>query len=241
MPNGPGNSFFDTLADSPLSDLNSSGIISYDYTLNNQGLNIDVNCAYAPESPINVFPFPGDTTNLLIQYNGTCDGIGETHFLPDDTPFTALNSTNGLAFWACKSPPGEPELSYFIYMRGLQDYATDIGNITCTISPIQLAIFPVMYQSTDENFDIAQSIKNNTATFSGFLDKSVEVIGNLVLVGQSQQDNLVAQSAFTFGAKYFGLPESENTLYPAIYAVMIEGIMEYLVRLFCLTLGLTYP
>ena len=110
-----------------------SGGLPYNYTLMNQGLTSNINCEYAPQSLINVFGITDDATNLLMQYNGTCDGVGETNVLPDNTQFVALNSTNTLMFWACKFPPNETELSYFIYLGGLQNYATGIGNITCTI------------------------------------------------------------------------------------------------------------
>ena len=206
-------------------------MISYNYTLKNQGLDVQVNCTYDSQSPINIFPFPGDTTNLLIQYNGTCNGAGETNVLPNNTQYMALNSSNGLAFWACKSPPSQVEPSYFIYLRGLQDYATEIGNITCNISPIQPAIFHVTYQSANGYFNMSDRLTRNPTTFSGFLDQSVAAIGNLVAEGQSQRANLVAESAFTFGVEYVGLPlTGDDPLYPVIYEVMIQGIMEYLVR-----------
>ena len=208
-----------------------SGGLPYNYTLMNQGLTSNINCEYAPRSPINVFGITGDTTNLLMQYNGTCDGVGETDVLPDNTQFVALNSTNTLTFWACKSPPNETEPSYFIYLSGLQNYATGIGNITCTISPIQPALFPVTYQSIYDIFSVGEPGEVDATTFSGFLDQSVATFGNLVAEGQSLQSNLVAESVITYGVKYYGLPQTkQDPVYLQLYESMIQGTMEYLVR-----------
>jgi hypothetical protein len=56
LPIGPnGVPAFNTLDPSPLSDTEKmAGMISYNYTLNHQGLDSSVSCSYQPESPISI-------------------------------------------------------------------------------------------------------------------------------------------------------------------------------------------
>lgn len=228
LPTGPnGVPAFNTLANSPLSDPNlAARIISYNYTLYTQGLSSNVSCNYAPLSPVQVYGLNPYT----IQYNGSCDGLGQADVLNNVLQFITPNSNHGLMFWACKSPPTTPELSYFIYLNGRANYATEIGNITCTVSPVQPAIFPLTYQSVQNTFSSTTPTVLGTVNFSRFIDQSVTALGGLVAEAQNQQSNLVAESVITFGAKYYNLPEdNQDPRYLQLYEAMIQGVIEYLV------------
>jgi len=230
LPIGPnGVPAFDTLTSSPLSDPNMAPrIISYNYTLYTQGLNSNVNCEYAPLSPVQAYGLV-PVNSFAIQYNGSCEGFGQADVLTNVPQFITPNSNNGLMFWACKSPPSAPELSYFIYLSGRANYATAFGNITCTVSPVQPAIFPLTYQSVQNVFSSAAPVVSDATDFSGFIDQSVTAFGGLVEEAQSQQSNLVVESIISFGAKYYNLPEgSQDPRYLPLYQAMVQGVIEYL-------------
>ncbi|KDQ53375.1 hypothetical protein JAAARDRAFT_61397 [Jaapia argillacea MUCL 33604] len=60
LPNGPeGVPGFDTLSRSPLTDGAVNSAISFDYTINLQGVASNVTCAYTPDSPIIIWDLPG--------------------------------------------------------------------------------------------------------------------------------------------------------------------------------------
>jgi len=137
--------------------------------------------------------------------------------------FTSLNSNNSLTFWACKST----NASYLLYLRGLQNYAESIGNITCTAS-IQPAILPVKYDSYFGVFRSHDVIETFPTTFSGFIDRAVGELGTIIADGQTQELNLVADSVTALGVRYFGLPaDGQQDEYLPLYEAMLQGILEY--------------
>jgi len=159
-----------------------------------------------------------------VQYNGTCDGQDDV--LPNATTFTSLNSNNILTFWACKSPSTN-ESTYLLYLRGLQDYAESIGNITCTAS-IQSAIIPVTYNSYYSVFRSQDVIETSPTTFSGFIDRAVGELGTLVADAQTQELNLIADSVTALGVRNFGLTaDGQQERYLQLYEAMLQGILEY--------------
>jgi hypothetical protein len=98
----------------------------YTYTLHQQGITSNISCSRDSQSPVQVYPSDQGTVGI-VQFNGTCDGQDDVF---NAKTFTSLNSNNSLTFWACKSPTNAS--SYLLYLRGLQNYAESIGNITCT-------------------------------------------------------------------------------------------------------------
>ena len=139
--------------------------------------------------------------------------------------FTSLNSNNSLTFWACKSPTNPP--SYLLYLRGLQNYAESIGNITCTAS-IQPAILPVTYNSYFRVFHSHHVIETSPTTFSGFIDRAVGELGTLIADAQTQEVNLVAESVTALGIRNFGLlADGQQDEYLPLYQAMLQGILEY--------------
>jgi hypothetical protein len=160
----------------------------------------------------------------VYQYNGSCDG--ETQVL-DVEQYITVNSNNTLTFWACKSAPdGTTQLTYSIYLHGVAGYESSISNITCTISPIQPTTFPVTYQSVQLGiFNVNDSIGINTTTFSGFIDRAISGLGDIMWESQDWESNLVAESVFTFGVKDFGQElYVQNEQYLQLFEAMIQGM-----------------
>ena len=237
LPIGPnGVPAFDTLGPSPFSNnKTAAGIISYNYTLDHQGLTSGVSCSYVDQSPIGFSRVPGvnASTPWLVQYSATCDGAADV--LTNVTTLIVPNANNTLAFWACKSPPAAGETpTYFIYLRGRGipgSYLDSIGNITCTVSPILPAIYPVTYQSLPQIFSTVESIANSTQVYSRLIEYALVGLAGVISEAQNRQANLVAESVITFGVKSFGLPpDQKNPKYLELYQSMIQGILEYEVR-----------
>ena len=58
-------------------------------------------------------------------------------------------------------------------------------------------------------------------------------LAGVISEAQNRQANLVAESVITFGVKSFGLPsDKQHPKYLELYQSMIQGILEYEVRLF---------
>jgi len=193
------------------------------YTLALQGITSNISCNYDTQSPVRVYPLDGTTVQ---QFNGTCPV--ETDFFPNGKTFTSLNSTNSLAFWACKSPPEDgQESSYFFYLRGYQSYATSIGNITCTASPMQPAIYNVSFTSGIFQLDDSQRTVSGTL-LPGIVEQAVGALGQLIADSQTQQTNLVASTVTAFGVKYLNLSTDEQQPdYLPLYGAMVQGILDY--------------
>ena len=196
----------------------------YTYTLHQQGIASNISCSRDSQSPVQVYPSDQGVVGT-VQFNGTCDGQDEV--LPNATTFTSLNSNNSLTFWACKSPTNSSSSSYLLYLRGLQNYAESVGNITCTAS-IQPAILPVTYISYLGAFQSDDVIETSPTTFSGFIDRAVGELGILIADAQTQQLNLVADSVTALGVRYFGFPaDGQQDKYLPLYGTMLQGILEY--------------
>lgn len=225
LPIGPnGVPAFDTLAPSPLTDPKTRAItISYNYTLDLQGLYGDVSCAYDTISPITFLNVTGGSP-FILQYIGSCPPGGDI-LLPPPL-FIPVNSNNSLTFWACQSTTSGD--SYVIYLRGRKFYETSIGNITCAVSPIQPATYGVKFASHPGIFTSEQRSAVFPNTSSELIQRAIKGVGDIVYESQNWQANLVAESVFTFGVKSFGLPpETQNDTYLRLYEAMIRGILEY--------------
>jgi hypothetical protein len=215
-----------------LSDAETNAqILSYNYTLDHQGLASNVSCIYDPESPITFTTVPDNT--YLVAATGSCNGIGLADVWSDTVDFIYPDTNNTLTFWACKSIPTasvEQDLeAYYIYLRGRVAYSTAIGNITCTVSPIQPALFPVTYQSSTGIFSTKEQIKTPVqpgSLFSKIIDRAIRGLASLVSQSQSLTDNLVADSVIKLGVQSLGLPYNlPNNQYLPLYAAMIQGIL----------------
>lgn len=225
LPNGPnGIPAFNTLDAISASFFSPMLHPTYNYTLELQGTSNNVSCAYDISSPVNIAPATPD----LWQFDGTCPP-GQDIF--NITAFTSQESNNYLGFWACLADPSSSSSKLYLRGTGL-NYRGEIGNITCTVSPIQPTLFKLTYTGQPGTFSTQAPIPSSqnlpTVDLRMLMVKS---LGSVVWEAQSQVSNLVAESVFTFGAKSFGLPPLvQNAGYLALYEKMIEGIFDYQVR-----------
>ena len=225
LPTGPnGLNGFDTLQPFPLSDPQTkASILSYNYTLDHQGLASNITCIYENSSPIRFQAVPNNTR--MVAYNGTCDGVADV-LAGAVIQLVTPNVDNTLTSWACKSVPnGEEDPAYYLYLRGRVNYIQAIGNITCTVFP-KPAVFPVTYQSNKQIFSSKEPIQTSRNTFSGFIDRAVVAQMGIILAAQGIQSNLVAESIISSGVQSFGLPPYvQNEQYLRLYEAMIQGIL----------------
>jgi hypothetical protein len=199
--------------------------IFYNYTLYLQGLTSNINCLYDIQSPITFSSVSGDGP-AVYQYNGTCSGRGQDVLV--NASFITLAGASHLGFWACKtsSPGGNDQ--YLLYLSGRGFYQSAIGNITCTVSPIQPAIFPVKYESRPGTFYSLKPTITFTNTSTELIRRAIKGIGAVILESQNKDSNLVAESVITFGVKSLGLqPYTQDASYLKLYGALFQGIIEY--------------
>jgi hypothetical protein len=198
--------------------------ITYNYTLSLQGLAAGVDCQYtdAP-SPVLV----GQVDNYTLAYEGDCPQ-GQT--VPGLSVYPApLGLVGNLGAWACKTS-GE---SYTLYLRGDGNYVNVVGNMTCNISPVQRAVYNVLYDARSNLFiaqDQGPAISINTSQPT---DDAIFSLVDTIAETQGLTMNLVAESVITYGVKNFGIPltnasiYSQNDTYLRLYEAMIQGILQY--------------
>ena len=229
LPIGPnGIRGLGALQRSPLSDAGqNAAILSYNYTFDHQGLTSNISCMFDPESPIEFSAMPNNT--LFLEAKAPCNDIGLADVLLKEN-YPTLNTSHTLTFWACKSiPTGEQDPSYYVYLRGSQDYEAGIGNISCTVSPIQPAIFPVTYQSrtgffSTEPVPITSSPPANI--FFGVIERAISGLGDVIQQSQTIRNNLVAASIEDLECQALGLsPYERNEQKLLLYEAMIRGIL----------------
>ena len=208
-----------------------AGVVSYDYSLKHQGLTSKVSCSYSPEQALRYTSLdaPG-YPSLAVLYNASCSDQNEREILPAAIgSFHSVWSNNTLAYWACQSATKED--SYSIYLSGVVNYLPRFGNITCSVSPIQTATYPVTYNSTTNIFTAGQPIPESLTdiTFPNLLPYALQGLGEVISEGQNFAANLVAESVFTFAYKFFNVPVNANqsTEYLQLFEQMIQGILEY--------------
>ena len=203
---------------------------SYNYTLNHQGLAVNVSCRYEPTCSVGVKALVPNSP-LAVEYSANCTEFGGSEVSPDATPLRSVNGNSTLVYWPCQSESNETEVpSYSIYMCGRNFYKTLIGSMTCTVSP-RTAIFPVMYQSTSGIFSAHEPSAPSPIAVSTIINDSLIGLGAVVAEGQNFQANLVAESVITLAVKSFALPPYEpSPQYLRLFERMIQGILEYEVR-----------
>ena len=242
LPNGPnGAPAFNSLESSlnPFADPNTRrGMVSYNYTLIQQGLETSVSCIYDTSSPIRFAAIDGvSITSRLISSSGSCDpAAGLEDVLEGIVDFPTLNTNNTLTYWACKQrpEPGTVDPTYFIYLRGRVNYATSIGNITCRVSPMRARDFEVEFQSVPGYFTARANLSRvpQRSTFTPFANMTIIALGNLVREAQNWEANLVAESVFSVGTKDLGvLSFNPSDEYRRLFEAMIQGVLEYEVRI----------
>jgi hypothetical protein len=210
-------------------------MLSYNYTLNHQGLNANVSCFYDTTSPIEYRSIGGIDTDRIISSNGTCDAAaGLQDVLEKVVDYTTLNTNNTLTYWACKQipQPGTLDPTYFVYLRGRVNYRTTIGNITCRISPMRAQDYSVRYESLLGYF-VSQSTTDPEqpplrSTFYRFVEWGLVGLGNVVWETQNWNSNMFAEAVFSAAAKNFNLTTYEkHDKYLPLYEGLIEGVLHY--------------
>lgn len=236
LPIGPNGirTLNNTLDYSPLTDPDIwPGIIAYNYTFDHQGLAANVSCSYETTTPIDF----DVSANYTLQYDASCDALGQTEIMPGtdsfSVPWNDLTST--LMYWACESPANNTaEPTYSIYLFGyLNGYTNNTGNITCTVSPMLPALYPVTFQSSTDVFSVGDVLPaNETGTYlpwsSYIANYTFLGLGNAIYDGQNYDSNVLAELVVTFGVQSFGLePYVRNDTYLQLYEQLIQGILEY--------------
>ena len=243
LPLGPdGVAAFDTLDHNSLEDSDIlSRVLSYNYTLDHQGITAEPSCRYSQTSPIEYAYSPSKES--LTYSVPSCAALGQTDVLVYTPNITIPgNSRYTLLYWACQDA-SQPN-TYYVYLSGIGLYSDFIGNITCTISQLQPATYSVMYESTRGIFTTTPSTLfeqepvggASSAFTSPIMTYALQGLSNLMSEGQNTQANLVAESVITFGVKdFYQQPMQRSDTYLRLYGLMIQGIVEYLVRLFVIS------
>ena len=219
---------FDTLKSSLLSNLKIKEVISsYNYTLNHQGLAVNVSCSYDPICNVAVTALVLNSS-VALQYQANCTQFGGSEVSADATPFRSDNSNSSLVYWPCQSArDGTQVPSHSIYMCGRNFYQTPIGNITCTVST-QTAIFPVMYRSTTGIFSTHEPRAFSPIAVSTIINDPLVGLGNIISGSQNSRANAIAEQVINFAFTFFGLSPYEPS--PQIWRLferMIQGMLEY--------------
>jgi hypothetical protein len=224
LPIGPnGIPAFNTLLPSPFTTIAADTFLSYNYSLDLQGISNNVSCSYAEDSPVN-FGLPFAPITYVWQFNGTCPSGQD--FL-GTTAWSTIASNNTLGFWACQTATSGN--AYNVYLRGIKNYYTSIGNITCIVEPVQPAVFKLDYTGTAGVFNSTQTaISTSPGTSTELVTRAVGALGNIVWQAQNEESNLIAESVITFGIKSFNLPQYVPADgYLRLYEAMIGGIIDY--------------
>ena len=213
---------------SPLSNL--EGVISYDYTLDQQGLKSNVTCSYAQTNPFSFAPLYN--SNFTTSYNVNCTDQGKTNALTNVAAIRSTWTDNMLVYWACQDGISTP--SYTIHLAGLGNYySNQVGNITCVINPIQSALYSVTYRSTEDIFSATEASASSPITLSPLINNALLQFAELMSVAQNYGDNILVEMIINLGFKSFAVPADPDLpppQYLILYEHMIQGIIEYEVR-----------
>ena len=165
--------------------------------------------------------------------NASCNDIGLADVL--SVQDYQLYSTYTLGFWACQSiPTEEKDPTYYIYFSNIAEYELSGDTMTCTISSIQPAVFPVMYQSSTRLFSTQKPITTSSpnAVSNSFIEYAISILGWVVQQAQTPSGNLVEGIIFT------ALRDIDASSWGQLYEAMIQG---YLVDQVCTTNNSSLP
>jgi hypothetical protein len=232
LPNGPnGITAFNTLDLGPREDYSTA--ITYNYSLALQGFVSNVSCQYDTTDASSPVKSAVDPATLLDEFEGTCPQGQET--VSGLTLYTTpVGYVGNLGAWACNTD----EESYTVYLRGegngtRDNYVQTVGNMTCVISSIRHTIYDVDYNGQNNVFSV-QTEGPTTTPIPSLYDPAVVSVVNTMAEAQGLSLNQVAESVITFGVKNFGIQQSSiyspNAIYPQLYEAMIQGILQYEVR-----------
>ncbi|KAF9460972.1 hypothetical protein BDZ94DRAFT_1168647 [Collybia nuda] len=228
MPRGPNglSAFGESLSHWP----DTASVIpnSYNYTLHLQGLKNNVNCRYDTQNPIKLISTePPD--RFVSLFDGSCPSGGQVLLNPVFPVFIDKQTNNSLGYWACRTLlPGGSE-TYDLYLRGDGAYANMTGNMTCSVSLAQSAIYPVDYQNRTNLFAVNNASNPQASTISPALMRgAINTLGHIIWGGQQFSANFVAESVITSGVKSYDLePFDRDDMYLRLYEAMIQGLLDY--------------
>ncbi|KAJ2921295.1 hypothetical protein H1R20_g15801, partial [Candolleomyces eurysporus] len=227
----------DQWTDSPLQN-------AYIYTLNQQGLDINIRCAQSDDSPIRYQAISNINTTRIIATSGVCDaGQGLENAIPSSfINYPTLNTHYTLTFWACKNTSHTVDSegpAFYLYFRGRMSYADSIGNITCALSSFRSSDYAVTYHSSGRYFSAERAVATQTAreTHPPFLTDIVTQFGTLVWNSQTWSGHPLEASLSELGVKLFDLspfskPDDRRL---RLLEAISQGLLEFIamsIRLF---------
>ena len=175
LPIGPnGIPAFDTVLPSRFTEAAANSFLSYNYSLDLQGIYSNVSCSYATDTRV-IFSSVNPPSPYVYQFNGTCPPGQE--FL-GDPEWMALTTYHALGFWACEtSTSGD---AYNVYLRGGTKYKASIGNITCIVKPVQPAVFKLDYIGKLGAFNSTETaISTSSGTSTELVRRAVVTLGDV--------------------------------------------------------------
>jgi hypothetical protein len=215
-------------------------MVSYNYTLVQQGIESNVSCTYDTASPIRYQDIATTSMEIIgTSASGSCNPeAGLEDVLENVVEYPTLNANSTLSYWVCKKrlQHGALDPAYVIYLRGRVNYAESIGNITCTVSPMRSQIFSVDYLSLPGYF-VTTPVTNLApqsprATFTRYIQHGLIGLGNLISDGQNWSSNIVPETVLSLGVKNLNLSTFQpDPKYLELYEAMLQGILEYEVSL----------
>jgi hypothetical protein len=236
LPVGPnGITAFNALDLGPREDYSTA--ITYNYSLALQGFVSGVSCQYDATNASSPVQSGVDPATTLDWFEGICPQGQQT--VPGLSLYpTPVGFVGNLGAWACKTT----EESYTVYLRGegngTDNYVNTVGNMTCVISPVRHTIYDVDYNGQNNVFSV-RTKGPTTVPIPSLYDPAVFSVVSTMAEAQGLTLNQVAESVITFGVKNFGIQQSNiyspNVIYPQLYEAMIQGILQYEVRVctFC--------
>lgn len=108
------------------------------------------------------------------------------------------------------------------------------GNMTCSVSLTQSAIFPVEYRNQTNLFIVNGTAGSSVSTISPALMRgAINSMGHVIWGSQQYEANFVGESVITFGVKSYKLqPFDQSETYLRLYEAMIQGLLDYQVCTF---------
>ncbi|TFK21361.1 hypothetical protein FA15DRAFT_717113, partial [Coprinopsis marcescibilis] len=222
----------------PPATLNDPGIMdrisTYSYTLDQQGLLINMNCQYDSQSPIRFGSAP-DPSVHIEQYTGACPEATDFMLEQGVPPYVTPTSNHSLAAWACRSSAAVSQSAMFnFYLQGHRAYAESIGNITCTLGPVRLRAYRTTYSSESGLFSVDEDKRSDPFNASvplstTLIERGLTALAGVVHGSQHLQSNMLAEFATSVGVDILKYPPPSRNYptYLPVYAEMLSGILEY--------------
>jgi hypothetical protein len=218
-------------------------LLSFNYTLIQQGFASQVSCIYDRTSPLRFkrVRTRSDSTVLpVLQYGGSCNATEGRDQTPNvDMPFYTIEGTkNTLISWVCQVNSEEDPSYAVVYLQLVS--ATPV-NITCTVWQMHPENYSVTYISsldyyTTKTLVQSENVYENGAPQStsgtslhyGYMSYAIDGLSSLISRAQNGDSNLFVDSIESLTSTSRELQYSGDLI---LYQGMIQGILDYKVRL----------